>query len=153
MAGRWELGQGRLAAAAAVPKAGSAVLGLAARDAHLLPPRPAPAYRYAQAFVDAADAVGAGACVSVVVLDSAGNLLASRKVRSSVEADAASTPVSGLTVQCQAVLLPALRVCNGSSAELDRGSECCGAMEGVGPACLDQVALAFQDNSAASTTL
>lgn len=123
-----------------------------------------------EAFRDAAEAVGAGACVTVVVLDASGNLLASRKVHTSIRKPApspgnsaasnsstaggsggngtvsSSSVDAAVSQECQQAFLPALRACNGSAADLGPDSGCCAAVEGVGQDCLGLLANELQGN-------
>ena len=126
-------------------------------------PAATPPNRYVEAFRDAAEAVGAGACVTVVVLDPSGNLLASRKVHTSIRrpaptssssSSASSSSASGssggagsvssssvdVLQACQQAFLPALQACNGSVADSDPSSGCCAAVEGVSQECIWQLA-------------
>lgn len=108
--------------------------------------------------------MGAGACVTAVVLDPSGNLLASRKVHTSTHrpAPAANSSGSGgggsgssgsnagtgsvssssvdVLQACQQAFLPALQACNGSAADAEPSSGCCAAVEGVSHECLGQLA-------------
>lgn len=103
--------------------------------------------------MDAAEALGAGACVTVVVLDSSGSLLASRKAHTSVDSggdgsgSGSSQGSSSVSAECRQAFMPALRACNGT-ADFSQGSQCCGGMASVGDECLRQVAEDFADKNA-----
>lgn len=58
-------------------------------------PRTLAPHRFAQAFVDAAEAIGAGACITVVSVDATGGLVDSHKLHSSLNRRTTSTGGSG----------------------------------------------------------
>lgn len=99
--------------------------------------------------VTAADEIGAGACVSIAVLDpSSGALLAEEQVHTSgnaTAADAAAAAAAGADPEyrCSANITAALDSCASSGDAPARNSTCCAGLSGLSKECVAEMLLAF----------